>query len=186
MGKFELTDDDVCMISIATHTVRRFLTNPQLTGQEVIGLGNALYALERLPDVTLGASSEFGVVHRNANEGSLWVSDISFLISDSKFAVSIRDRSIDTELGSDRYVDPGWLVELDGDRKANLSLLLNLYNDITEYLDSGAKITVSDYSKIDYEWRRYLSRGQHTAAELPCIVKRKVAFLDKKNTTTEL
>ena len=76
MGKFELTDDDVRMISIAIHTVRRFLTNPQLTGQEVIGLGNALYALERLPDVTPGSSSEFGVVHRNEGENSLWVSDM--------------------------------------------------------------------------------------------------------------
>ena len=131
-------------------------------------------------------SSEFGVVHRNANENSLWVSDISFLISGSTFAVSISDRSIDVELGSDRYVDPGWLVELGGDRKANSSLLLNLSNDITEYLSSGAKITVSDYSKIDYEWSGYRSRSQQTAAELPCVVKRKVTFLDKKNTTTEL
>lgn len=186
MDTFELTDDDVSMISIAIHTVRRFLTNPQLTGQEVIGLGNALYALERLPDVTPGASSEFGVVHRNTNENSLWASDISFLISDSTFAVSISDRSIDVELGSDRYVDPGWLVELGGYRKANPSLLLNLYDDITEYLNSGAKITVSDYSKIDYEWSGYRSRSQQTAAELPCVVKRKAVFSDIKKPTTEL
>lgn len=178
MGKFELTDDDVRMVSIAIHTVRRFLTNPQLTGREVIGLGNALYALERLPDVTPGASSEFGVVHRNVKEESFWVSEVIFVISDFKFAVSIRDCSIDEELGSDRYVDPGWLVDLYGYRKENLSLLLNLYDDITEYLNSGAKITVSDYSKINYEWSRYLSRGQQTAAELPCIVKRKVTFSD--------
>lgn len=74
-----------------------------------------------------------GVVHRNENEGSHCVSDISFLISDFKFAVAISDRSNDTELSSNRYVDPEWVVDIGGDRKESLPQLLNLYNGIAEY-----------------------------------------------------
>ncbi len=88
MGKFELTDDDVRMICIAKNTVRRFLNDPQITGQDVIGLGNALYALERLPLVTPGVLSEFGVVYRHGDEDCSSMRYVNFLISDSAFTVS--------------------------------------------------------------------------------------------------
>ncbi|MBW7899803.1 hypothetical protein B188_22940 [Candidatus Brocadiaceae bacterium B188] len=60
---FELTDDDVQAIEIAKNTARRFLKHPLITPKQSIALGNALYALERLPLITPGSSSEFGIVN---------------------------------------------------------------------------------------------------------------------------
>ena len=182
MGKFKLTDEDMCVISIAKNTVRRFLKNPQLMAQEVIGLGNALYALERLPLVTPGAFSEFGVVCRNGNEDSNWMGYVNFLISDSAFTVSKGGSIFDKELGSDSFSEPGWEVELDGCRNTDFALLFNLDDDITEYLESGAAITVSDDSQINYEWKASPSPTHEKVAPLRFVVRRKktVCYISSK------
>ncbi len=71
MEKFELIDDDWYAIEIAKNVARRFLKSPHITPQQVIGLGNALYALERLPLVTPGSFCEFGIVYRAGTEESV-------------------------------------------------------------------------------------------------------------------
>lgn len=158
MRKFELTDDDVRMICIAKNTVRRFLNDPKITGQDVIGLGNALYALERLPLVTPGVLSEFEVVYRHGDEDSNSMRYVSFLISDSSFTVSKGGSDFEKEVGSDSFTDPGWDVGLDGYRSTDTKLLFELEDYITEYLDFGAKKIVSDDSRIKDGWSRYLPR----------------------------
>lgn len=46
MEEFELTDDDFYAVEIAKNVARRFLKHPQISPQQIIGLGNALYALK--------------------------------------------------------------------------------------------------------------------------------------------
>lgn len=155
MGKFELTDDDVRMICIAKNTVRRFLNDPQITGQDVIGLGNALYALERLPLVTPGVLSEFGVVYRNGDEDFSSMRYVNFLISDSAFTVSKGGSDFEKEVGSDNFTDLGWEIGLDGYRSTETKLLFDLDDYITEYLDFGAEKIVSDDSRLTLGWSGY-------------------------------
>lgn len=170
MRSFELTDDDVRMICIAKNTVRRFLKSPQIRGQDVIGLGNALYALERLPLVTPGVLSEFGCVYRNGNEDFSSMRYVSFLISDTEFIVSRGGSDFEKELGSDSFSDPGWEIELDGYRSTEFTLLFDLVDYITEYLEFGAEITVSD----DSRWSAYLPRKKGLFIPMSSVVRRRV------------
>ena len=45
-------DDDRLAISIAINIARRLLQEPKITASQIVGIGHALYALQRLPVVT--------------------------------------------------------------------------------------------------------------------------------------
>lgn len=150
MKEFELTDDDWYAILIATNTARRFLRSQSITPQQVIGLGNALYALERLPLVTPGSSCEFGIVYRAGSDDFKETRYIEFRISESDFEISQGGIVYDKAVGGDSYSDPGWLVEVGGYRNAECELY-QLEDFISEYLNLGAEITVNDESEIEYE-----------------------------------
>lgn len=64
MSTFTLNPADERAIAIAIDTARSILRNHDLTPQQIIGLGNALYALERMPEATNGVFSSFGYVFR--------------------------------------------------------------------------------------------------------------------------
>ena len=148
--KFELSDDDLYAVEIAKSTARRFLKYPQITARQVIGLGNALYALERLPLITLGSCSEFGIVYRAGTEDFNEMRYIDFGISESAFEISKGGSVYDKTVGGDSFSDPGWVVEVGGYRNAEYELY-DLEDSIDEFLNLGAEITVSDESEIDYE-----------------------------------
>lgn len=150
MEEFELADDDVQAIEIAKNTARRFLKYPQITPQQIIVLGNALYALERLPLVTPGSSSEFGIVYRAGTEEFSEMRYINFRISESAFEISKGGSVYDKAVGSDSFSEPGWVVEAGGYRNAECELY-DLEDSIAEYLNLGAEISVSDESEIEYE-----------------------------------
>lgn len=150
IDKFELTDDDLYAIEIAKNATRSFLKHPKIKPQEVIGLGNALYALERLPLVTPGASCEFGIVYRAGTEEFNEMRYITFRISEEAFEISNGGSVYDRAVGSDSFSEPGWAVEVGGYRCTDCELY-DLEGSIEEYLNLGAEITVDDESKIEYE-----------------------------------
>ena len=150
MEEFELADDDMYAIEIAKNIARRFLKHPRITPQQVIGLGNALYALERLPLVTPGSSSEFGIVYRAGREEFSEMRFIDFRISESAFEISKGGSVYDNAVGGDNISEPGWIVEAGGYRSAECELY-DLEDSIAEYLNLGAEISVSDESEIEYE-----------------------------------
>jgi hypothetical protein len=150
MEQFELKGDDYSAIEIAKNTVRLFLKEPQITPQQIIGLGKALYALERLPLVTPGSYSEFGIVYREGDEEFSEMRYITFRISESAFEISMGGSVYDKAVGSDSFSDPGWVVEAGGYRETECELH-GLEDLITEYLNLGAKITVSDESEDEPE-----------------------------------
>jgi len=150
MEKFELTDDDCYAIEIAKNVVRRFLKQSKITPQQVIGLGNALYALERLPLVTPGAFCEFGIEYRVGTEKFEKMRYIGFIISDSLFEISKGGSVYDDAVGGDSFSEPGWVVEVGGYRSTECELF-DLEDAIAEYLNLGAEITVDDESEIEYE-----------------------------------
>ncbi len=150
MEEFELTDDDMYAIEIAKNIARHFLKLPNIEPRQVIGLGNALYALERLPKVTPGSFSEFGIVYRAGTEEFSEMRYIDFRISESAFEISKGGSVYDGAVGSDSFSEPGWLVEAGGYRSSECELY-SLEDSIAEYLSLGAKISVSDESEIEYD-----------------------------------
>ena len=139
---------DVYAISIAINCVRQFLGDSRINARQVIGLGHALYALERLPTNTPGSFVEFGVEHSVVRDfpGTRY---LSFFISESTFEIS-RGGSINMGAGYDNYSDPGWLIEIGGYRDAECELYY-LEDEIAELLALGAEITVYDESNIEYD-----------------------------------
>lgn len=150
MEKFELIDEDYYAIDIAIKSIRRFLRHPNITARQVIGLGNALYALKRLPLVTPGSFSEFGLVYQKGTEESNEMQYITFKISESKFEISIGGSYYDMSVGSDSVSEPGWFIDLDGSRDTECDLS-HIEDSIEEYLNLGAEIYVDDSSEIEYE-----------------------------------
>ena len=150
MEEFELIDDDFYAIEIAKNVARRFLRCDNISPQKIVGLGNALYALERLPLITPGACCEFGIVYRAGTEEFNEMRYIDFRISESEFQISIGGSVYDKAVGSDSFSEPGWVVEVGGYRYTECELY-DLEDFIEGYLNLGAEITVNDESEIEYE-----------------------------------
>ena len=148
--EFELTDDDMYAVEIAKNVARRFLRHPRIEPRQIVGLGNALYALERLPKVTPGACTEFGIVYEVQNKRFSEMRYVEFRISDSEFEISIGGSVYDEAVGGDSFSQPGWRIELGGYREAGCDLY-DLEDSIEEYLNLGAQISVDDESEIEFE-----------------------------------
>ncbi len=148
--EFELTEEDMQAIEVAKNTARLFLKHPLITPQQVIALGNALYALERLPLITPGSATEFGIVYRSGTVELSEMRYIDFRISESAFEISKGGSVYDKAVGSDSFSEPGWSVEIGGYRSSECELY-DLEESIAEYLNLGAEISVSDESEIEYE-----------------------------------
>ena len=145
-GEDEFSDEFA--ISIAIDSAKRLLREPTVTARQIIGLGHALYALERIPSVTPGVHVEFGVsldVEVDFSE----LRYFNFLITDWSFEI-MRGGSIDLGAGSDSYSSPGWHIEVNGFREAECELYL-LEDELIDLLGCGAKINVYDESDIDYD-----------------------------------
>lgn len=143
MDRFQLTDEDYQAILIAKNIARRLLRHPHITPKQIIGVGTALDALERLPDVTPGAWAEFGVCYRHGEEDFEEMEFVQFRISDSDFEISRGGSTYSKSVGGDTISRPGWLVELDGNYERNCDLS-RLEGKINEYINLGAEIIVED------------------------------------------
>lgn len=150
MESFELEEDDYYAIAIAKNCARRFLKHPNITPQQIVGLGNALYALECLPQITLGANTEFSVVYEDGIEDFREMRYIEFRISESEFGISIGGYVYDKSVGSDSFSEPGWSIEVGGYRDTKCELYF-LEGKINKYLNLGAKIVVNDESDFEFE-----------------------------------
>jgi hypothetical protein len=85
--KFDIKDNDYFAFDIAKHTACRLLKHPHIKPMQVIGLGKALYSLERLPLATEGICCEFGLVYRSGTEEFNKIKYINF----KKFCNSITE-----------------------------------------------------------------------------------------------
>jgi hypothetical protein len=148
--KFKLISKDFQAIEIATKTARRFLKYSQIRPQQIVALGNALYALERLPLVTPGSFSSFGVVHHAGTQKFSEMRYIDFKMSESTFEISKGGSIYDKAVGRDSFSEPGWLVEVGAYRKTECELY-SLENTVDEYWNLGGQISTSDESEIDYD-----------------------------------
>ncbi|MED4912107.1 hypothetical protein P9761_28490 [Brevibacillus centrosporus] len=146
---FILDDDDHYVMRSVISIIHRMLKHPSITARQIVGLGNALYALERLPKITEGVKCIFSVNYEAGNEAFKEFVYVNFEISDKIFKISRGGSICDAIVGSDSYSLPGWLVEAGGysDKAAEL---YDLEATVFEYLILGARIEVDDESQIDY------------------------------------
>lgn len=143
---FELTVEDEVAIDAAKKVVRNFLRSESIASQDVVGLGKALYALERLPDITSGVTVRFGINYTSGNEEAREYRYIDFCVSEDSFEIKTGGSVYDKSVGSDSFSEPGWLIEAGGyrDVKMGFSTLVELEDLVLEYLNLGAEIEVQD------------------------------------------
>jgi hypothetical protein len=152
MGKdFDPSDDDYIAIQIAMNIARLLLRKSNLTPLQVVGLGKALYALEKFPTAIPGADVEFGIVYRAGDEDFGEMRYVTFHISDTEFEISSGGSVYDRSVGSDSFSRPGWVIEVGSYRETGCDLD-TLEDEIREYLNLGATPTVEcegDFEMID-------------------------------------
>jgi hypothetical protein len=150
MKQFELYDDDYYAVAISQNIAWYFLKHNKIIPRQVIGLGNALYALERLPLITLGVFCEFGIEYRKGTEDFEEMRYISFRISDSIFEIAKGGSVYEKAIGANSFSEPSWIIEVDGYRNTKIDLY-ELEDSVVEYLNMGAEIYVYDESNIEFE-----------------------------------
>jgi len=150
MNRFDLIDEDYEAIHVAKDAVRILLNVPRITAQQIISLGKALDALERLPDVTPDVSIEFGLSYRNGNDKFEEMEYTLFRITDREFEISRGGSTYDSSVGGDTFSRPGWRVELGGYAERDCELY-NIKSSFIEYVNLGAEITIEDESRINLQ-----------------------------------
>lgn len=147
MNNFYLLEDDYYAIDIAKNTIRRFLKHPRIETKQIIGLGNALYALERLPEITEGSDCEFGIEYRHGTDEFNEMRYLNFHITEGFFCISAGGSTHDKAGGGDSYSTLDWYIEASGARCTEGELCY-LEDGIVEYLNLGGKISVTDNSEL--------------------------------------
>lgn len=145
-GEDEFSDQ--LAISTTIDIAKRLLQDPKVTARQIVGLGHALYALERLPAITSGVCVKFGVVLDVKGRFRDETSYIDFQISEEEFEI-LRGGYIDIGAGWDGYADTGWYFDIHGNRNAECQLWL-LEDEVLDLLGCGAEIRVDDESHIDF------------------------------------
>jgi hypothetical protein len=156
MKRFHLTGIEKNGVEIAQNVARTLLKQPNIQPQQIIGLGNALFSLDRLPMITPGSCCEFGICYEAGDKEYREMRYIEFRISDQNFEISTGGSVYDKAVGSDSILGPYLTFELGGYRQNQFDDcdLYNLENEVQEYLNLGAQITVSDESEVlmdDYQ-----------------------------------
>lgn len=146
--EFKLEDEDHEAIGLAKKLIRLLLAKPDVSPRQIVGLGRALYAWERLPQVTPGVFCEFGVCYRSGDKIFSQMRYVSFLISEQDFEISMGGSVYDSAVGSDTISGPKWQVEIGGYSNREFEGEMDaLEEKILKYLRLGAKITVDDQSE---------------------------------------
>ncbi len=147
MNNFYLLEDDYYAIDIAKNTIRRFLKHPRIETKQIIGLGNALYALERLPEITEGSDCEFGIEYRHGTDEFNEMRYLNFHITEGFFCISAGGSTHDKDGGGDSYSTLDWYIEASGARCTEGELCY-IEDGIVEYLNLGGEINVTDNSEF--------------------------------------
>ena len=147
MSQLELDEDDQVAVFLAKKMARRFLKEYDLTPEQVIGLGKALYALDQLPELTPGANIEFGLCYSASSHTISETRCRTFRITEDSFEISVGG-FIEMDGCLDSISEPGWAIEASGFKEHGFYIYA-LEDELCEYLNLGADITVDDESYLE-------------------------------------
>lgn len=146
-NKFELNNRDDIAIQQAISVIRLFLSQSKLSARQVIALGKAMYAIERLPEITIGTCCVYGICYRVGNEQHNRTRCVYFLISDTELSIITKASVEDQYSGSDGTTVTLWKTDVGGTAKRILGReIFKLEDTIREYLNLGAEIMIKDLS----------------------------------------
>ncbi|MCP8615228.1 hypothetical protein [Salirhabdus salicampi] len=144
---FTFDDEDFYVINSVKNIIHKMLKHSStLTATQIIGLGNGLYAIERLPEITKGVDCRFSINYKSEEEFVY----INFEVSEYFLEISRGGSVYNYKVGSDTYSLPLWLVEAGGYSRKEAELY-NLEEEASDYLNLGATIEVEDESRIEIE-----------------------------------
>lgn len=145
---FRLVEEDYLAINIAQNIVKKLINYPSIKPRDIIAIGNFLYAIDRLPQKTVGVNASIIIGYTNENEQYKESKYYEFSITDDVFQIDISGYVNDRIVGGDSIEYPSWRIEKDGGRDADCDLS-TLEEEIDEYLALGATISTEDYSEIE-------------------------------------
>lgn len=126
---------DEYAIQIAINVARRLLKVDDITPKQIIAIGKAIQALEKMPKSTPDVFIDFGISIDTPNE----VRYLTFHISEDVFSIS-HGGAVDRGAGYDSYsLSPEWYIEIGGYRETKGNV-----GQIEDYIE--AYLTDGQYS----------------------------------------
>jgi len=148
-NEFHLEEQDHSIIRIAKKYLYKVLKQSDHTPLQIIGIGNYLYALDRLPAKTEGVESYILLTNKTRN-GEFWqTKSYGFTLSEDIFHVDVSGY-VQGANGGDSIVYPGWYVESDGGRDTD-AVVWELEDELSLLIHLGVEVKVEDSSDIEYE-----------------------------------
>ncbi len=147
---FELSESDEDAIALGIRIIRRILADERTTPQQIAGIANGLYALQRMPVVTHGISCGFDLNYRFSDEDFSEFRYFGFRVTEQEYEITIGGSVYDQSTGSYSFSEPGWRISVDGER-ASEGDLDEIEARINEYIALGATFSVSDESDVEME-----------------------------------
>ncbi len=145
---FKLETVDYQAIQLAQTAVRKLLERFELKSREVVGIGNYLYALERLPLRTFGVDVSITVVEKIDSESRHFNRRISFRIDEGEFGIQLEDFE-DENSDEESFFWYLWIVDSNGERDTNYELAF-FEDRLNKLLKEDIEIWVHDSSEIDF------------------------------------
>ena len=148
---FPLTESDIEFVTCdVINFTRKLIERSRPTPKQLIGLAHALYALERLPEITPGVSVEYGLQLRKGDEELAEFKYWSISINEETFEVSSSGSIYNRSVGSDSYTGFKLYVEAGshGYRECNDDNY-DWIESTVEVLNLGGRLDVTDDSEPD-------------------------------------
>jgi hypothetical protein len=120
-----------------------------LTPQQIIGIGNYLYASEQLPKITKGASTYIQLSHTSGNNDFWKRKSYGFTLNEDIFHVEVSGY-VQSPNGGDSIAYPSWYVEAEGGRDTD-AIIWELEDELSLLIHLGVEVKVEDFSEIEYE-----------------------------------
>jgi len=154
----ELASADRQAVEIALDVAWKFLKKYSVSPLQIIGLGHAIYALQRYPEESDGVNCAFGVSYTVGDRDYEEYRYIDFRVYEDSFSIVRGGSTYTSDYGSDSYTEPGWRFVAgeyydgdQGERAIGTGELVSIKEMVFELLDLGGKITVDFESDVVFE-----------------------------------
>jgi hypothetical protein len=150
MEKFQLEQEDYQVLKFSRKYIQKVLKQFDLTPKQIIGIGNYLFALDRLPLKTQGVDCYIQLSNRTVTNNETWeMKSYGFTLNEEIFHIEVGGW-VEGPNGGDSVGYPGWYVEADGGRETDAEVW-KLEDELSLIIHLGAEIKVEDSSKIDFD-----------------------------------
>jgi hypothetical protein len=145
---FIFVNEDYIAVESAIKFARKLLSHPRITPTQIVGIGRALHALERLPKSTPGIYVGFGISFRQGDEDFSEMKYWDVFISEKSFSVRSGGSVYSSDVGSDSYSGFRHEIETSGYRNLNDDIY-QWEDEVSDVFSINVSIDVEDDSRIE-------------------------------------